>query len=282
MIDVDSILYETIKKSGIDLLLSLPCIMLKGLLELIDEKKEIQHIPITREEEGVGIAAGAYLGGKTPAILMQNSGLGNSVNAIKSLLQLYKIPVVFIMSHRGAEGERILAQIPMGKLTPDLLDLLEIKKYVINSLDSINEILDAVELSKKTKISAIQANNNIDAGPIYLKKDLSLDGSAREIFARASKIAIDNMIPYIIKNEPFPIPQKGNVVPFKRRKVEDSNLPKLTKLNEIYDFIRMLDAEGYPLAYIENNNFKIEFSDAKLNNGIINCKAKIKKMDGTK
>ena len=106
---------------------------------------------------------------------------------------------------------------------------------------------------KKTKISAIQANNNIDAGPIYLKKDLSLDGSAREIFARASKIAIDNMIPYIIKNEPFPIPQKGNVVPFKRRKVEDSNLPKLTILNEIYDFIRMLDAEGYPLAYIDSS-----------------------------
>ena len=79
---VDLKLYEEIKKSGIDLILSLPCILLKGLLTLIDEKKEIQHIPITREEEGVGIAAGAYLGGKTPAILMQNSGLGNSVNAI--------------------------------------------------------------------------------------------------------------------------------------------------------------------------------------------------------
>ncbi len=162
MIDIDSILYETIKKSGIDLLLSLPCIMLKSLLELIDEKKEIQHIPITREEEGVGIAAGAYLGGKTPAILMQNSGLGNSVNAIKSLLQLYKIPVIFIMSHRGAEGEKILAQIPMGKLTPDLLDLLEIKKYLINSLDNIKDILKAVELSKKTKIStAILLKRNL-------------------------------------------------------------------------------------------------------------------------
>ena len=99
-------LYETIKNSGIDLILSLPCILLKSLLEIIDEKNEIQHIPVTREEEGVGIAAGAYLGGRKPAILMQNSGLGNSVNAIKSLLQLYKIPVIFIMSHRGAEGGR--------------------------------------------------------------------------------------------------------------------------------------------------------------------------------
>ncbi|MFX0023436.1 MAG: sulfopyruvate decarboxylase subunit alpha [Candidatus Hermodarchaeota archaeon] len=149
--NVDIALYNMIKVSGIDLILSVPCIMLKNLLELIDEKKEIQHIPVTREEEGVGIAAGAYLGGRTPAILMQNSGLGNSVNAIKSLLQLYKIPVIFIMSHRGAEGEKILAQIPMGKLTPDLLDLLEIEKCIINSLDNVNEISKAVIKSKKTK-----------------------------------------------------------------------------------------------------------------------------------
>ncbi len=146
-------LYEEIKKSGIDLILSLPCILLKGLLKLIDEKNEIQHIPITREEEGVGIAAGAYLGGKTPAILMQNSGLGNSINAIKSLLQLYKIPVIFIMSHRGAEGEKILAQIPMGQLTPDLLDLLNIRKYIIHSMEKIKEVKIAVSISKKSKES---------------------------------------------------------------------------------------------------------------------------------
>ena len=146
-------LYEEIKKSGIDLILSLPCILLKGLLELIDEKNEIQHIPITREEEGVGIAAGAYLGGKTPAILMQNSGLGNSINAIKSLIQLYKIPIIFIMSHRGAEGEKILAQIPMGQLTPDLLDLLNIRKFIIYSMEKIKEVKDAVNVSKKSKES---------------------------------------------------------------------------------------------------------------------------------
>ncbi len=150
---VDLKLYEEIKNSGINLILSLPCILLKGLLNLIDEKKEIQHIPITREEEGVGIAAGAYLGGKTPAILMQNSGLGNSINAIKSLLQLYKIPVIFIMSHRGAEGEKILAQIPMGELTPDLLDLLNIQTFIIDSIDTIKKVNIAINISKKSKKS---------------------------------------------------------------------------------------------------------------------------------
>ncbi|KKK45644.1 hypothetical protein LCGC14_0566660 [marine sediment metagenome] len=144
---VDLKLYEELKRSGINLILSLPCIMLKNLLLIIEERDDIPHISITREEEGVGIAAGAYLGGKTPAILMQNSGLGNSINAIKSLLQLFKIPVIFIMSHRGAEGEKIAAQIPMGQLTPDLLDLLKIEKFIIDSKEKIKNIRNAVQTS---------------------------------------------------------------------------------------------------------------------------------------
>jgi len=151
--NIDLSLYNSIKNAGIDLILSLPCIMLKDLLTVIEERKEIQHIPITREEEGVGIAAGAYLGGKTPAILMQNSGLGNSINAIKSLLHLYRIPVVFIMSHRGAEGEKILAQIPMGQLTLDLLDLLDIQKFIVNSKDDIKKITSAINTSIESKSS---------------------------------------------------------------------------------------------------------------------------------
>ena len=86
--NVDVILYETIKDLGVNLLLTLPDNMIQGLLKIISERNEIREIVITREEEGIGIAAGAYLGGMTPAIIMQNSGLGNSINAIKSLLQL--------------------------------------------------------------------------------------------------------------------------------------------------------------------------------------------------
>jgi sulfopyruvate decarboxylase subunit alpha len=150
--NVDLLLYKAIRNSKIDLILSLPCIMLKGLLQVIEEKNEIDHISITREEEGIGIAAGAYLGGKVPAIVMQNSGLGNSVNAIKSLLQLYRIPVIFIMSHRGGEGEKILAQIPMGKLTPDLLDLLKIETFIVDSERNIKHIQTAVEQSLSSGI----------------------------------------------------------------------------------------------------------------------------------
>jgi len=143
--NVDLQLYEAIKESGINLILSVPCGMLKGLLKIITEKNEIQHISITREEEGVGIAAGAYLGGRTPAILMQNSGLGNSINAIKSLIQLYNIPIVFIMSHRGAEGEKILAQMPMGQVTLSLLDCISLESAIIDSKIKIGTISDIVK-----------------------------------------------------------------------------------------------------------------------------------------
>ncbi|UCD01158.1 MAG: sulfopyruvate decarboxylase subunit alpha [Promethearchaeota archaeon] len=149
--NIDLELYKSIKNSGINLLLSVPCIMLKGLLEIIEVKKEIQHIPVTREEEGVGIAAGAYLGGKVSAILMQNSGLGNSINAIKSLLDVYMIPVIFIMSHRGAAGEKIVAQIPMGQITMDLLKCLTLETYILDSPEKIKNIEIAVNEAKKNK-----------------------------------------------------------------------------------------------------------------------------------
>lgn len=151
--NIDQKLYEIIKDFGIDLVLSVPCILLKDILDLINERKEVLHIPVTREEEGVGIAAGAYIGGKRPAILMQNSGLGNSINAIKSLLELYNIPIIFIMSHRGGKGEKILAQIPMGKITDKLLDVIGIKTWSIKSSKEITKLKEAIIYSQEHKCS---------------------------------------------------------------------------------------------------------------------------------
>lgn len=61
------------------------------------------------------------MGGKKTAILMQNSGLGNSINALKSLTELYEFPLLMIISHRGTEGENICGQVPMGESTPLIL-----------------------------------------------------------------------------------------------------------------------------------------------------------------
>jgi len=128
-LDSSEAIYQGIKSAGIDFIVSVPCINLGKLLEIVEKDPEIKHVPVTREEEGIGICAGAYLGGRKTAILMQNSGLGNCVNALGSLYQLFSLPLVMIMSHRGTEGEPIIGQVPMGKATPKVLKAMELKYF---------------------------------------------------------------------------------------------------------------------------------------------------------
>lgn len=128
----------------------------------------------------------------------------------------------------------------------------------------------------ETKISALKVVKDLDAGPIYFKRDLTLDGSATEIFCRASDIIFNEMIPEIIKNEPKLTPQRGKTTIFKRRIPEQSDISNLTTSTKVYDYIRMLDAEGYPPAFVETSKLKIEFSKSKLDDGYVLAQAKIK------
>jgi sulfopyruvate decarboxylase subunit alpha len=123
-------IHEALIRCRIDMITSVPCINLKELLDLVRTDPTIEYVPVSREEEGVGICAGAYLGGMRPAILMQNSGLGNSINALASLDLLYGIPLLMVISHRGVEGEQMIAQVPMGQLTEPLLRTMKITYYV--------------------------------------------------------------------------------------------------------------------------------------------------------
>ena len=127
--DSSEAVYQGLKKAEINFIVSLPCVNLGKILEIIEKDDEIIHIPVTREEEGIGICAGAFFGGKKTAILMQNSGLGNCVNALASLYQLYSLPLVMIMSHRGTKGEPIVGQVPMGQATPKILEAMDLKYF---------------------------------------------------------------------------------------------------------------------------------------------------------
>ena len=121
--------YNALKKTGTNFVVSLPCVNLSKIMKMVDYDPDIIHVPVTREEEGLGICAGAFMGGKKTAILMQNSGLGNCVNALASLFELYKLPILMIISHRGTDGEFMSAQIPMGNATPKVLDALQIPYF---------------------------------------------------------------------------------------------------------------------------------------------------------
>lgn len=131
----------------------------------------------------------------------------------------------------------------------------------------------------KTKISAIRVVKDIDAGPIYLKHDLDLQGSATEIFIRLAEIVFDKMIPRIIKDNPEPMPQEGEPVFFKRRKPAQGDISELDNIDKIYDYIRMLDAEGYLQAFVETDRLKIEFLKARKEDDFILAEARIRIID---
>ncbi|HBH45839.1 MAG TPA: methionyl-tRNA formyltransferase [Candidatus Jacksonbacteria bacterium] len=128
---------------------------------------------------------------------------------------------------------------------------------------------------RKTKISALKVDKGLDTGDIYYKENLSLEGNAVKIYKRASKIVFQKMIPLIVKNKPIPQKQQGRTEIFKRRTPAESKIPNNLTVEKMYDFIRMLDAPGYPKAFMETKKLKIDFSQAQLKNNQLTAKTQI-------
>lgn len=116
---------------------------------------------------------------------------------------------------------------------------------------------------KETQLSALRCVAKVDAGPIYAKRPLSLLGTAEEIFLRAADL-MNEMVIEIVSNNIEPLPQIGEPTFFQRRQRADGNLSGLDELHQVFDYIRMLDGEGYPPAFIETAQFRFEFSRASL------------------
>lgn len=128
---------------------------------------------------------------------------------------------------------------------------------------------------RKTVMTAFKMTDELDAGPIYLKRPFSLDGSAREIFLRATEVSA-TMIEKIITDEPEPRPQTGEGTTFTRRKPDQSEITlEFDDSRRLYDHIRMLDAEGYPAAYLRFGNFVFSFSNATLESDRISAVVEI-------
>lgn len=123
-----------------------------------------------------------------------------------------------------------------------------------------------------TKISAIQVVKELDAGPVYRKETLDLSGSAAEIFQRAAELIFHRMIPDIVSKHPIPQKQEGEVVYFRRRKPEESEIQPNMPINKVYDYIRMLDAEGYPAAFIPFGSYHLKLTDASYEDGKLSAR----------
>lgn len=149
-----------------------------------------------------------------------------------------------------------MTDLPFGRGGSPLQNLLERKIY-------------------KTKISAIKCSNILDGGEVYLKKDFDIsNGNAQEIYENAAKIIFE-MIEEIMRTNLQPSPQIGEVVEFKRRTPKQSNISDLNDLESIYNHIRMLDAPGYPSAFIECGNIRYEFSKVTKNGNKLKAEVSI-------
>ncbi len=130
----------------------------------------------------------------------------------------------------------------------------------------------------ETRVSAFEITEAMDAGDIYLKADLSLRGSAQEIYERASALSFQ-MITEILVSKPTPQPQEGTITTFQRRTPDQSEIASDTNLQnnlqQLYDHIRMLDAEGYPKAFLNVGNLRLEFSQARMNDHSIQAQVEI-------
>ncbi len=130
-------IYSALKANSVTLVSALPETWLVHLIRMAEDDPDVTLVRLAKEEEGVGISTGAHLAGARSVMLMQNHGFLQSVNGIVSCAQLYRIPLVMLISHRGWFGERDPWQTEGGLVTIPVLDALRIPYETLESLDHV-------------------------------------------------------------------------------------------------------------------------------------------------
>jgi len=139
-----------LKEAGINLVASVPDINLVELINLLYQDKDITHLPVGREEEGIGVCTGAYLGGKRVAMLMQNGGLMNSCNGLTTTALQSGIPILLLVYYAGDMGDSAFHM--LGLLTEPVLDGLGIKYTVMRDPAKVkSQIGDAITAAVASK-----------------------------------------------------------------------------------------------------------------------------------
>ena len=136
------IVHQRFQANGIGLVAHVPDAALVGLIGACEADGDIEVLQLTREEEGVGILSGAYLGGKRGALLMQSSGLGNCINALGGLPMAYRIPFIMLITPRGRLSEFNPSQVPAGRAVPKVLDALGIETVILERLEEVETVVD--------------------------------------------------------------------------------------------------------------------------------------------
>src|ERR1700684_2734729 len=132
-------IFDALKKCDVRLMSALPETWLVHLIRMADDDPEMILVRLAKEEEGVGVSAGAHFAGVKSAMLMQNHGLLASMNGIVSFAHLYKIPLVMLISYRGSFGERDPWQTQGGNVTEPLLRALGIPYFFLDQVEPVTK-----------------------------------------------------------------------------------------------------------------------------------------------
>jgi sulfopyruvate decarboxylase subunit alpha len=139
-----------LKEAGIDLVASVPDTNLLEVVNLLAADGAITHVPVGREEEGIGICTGAYLGGKHPALVMQNAGLMNSCNGITTTGLQFGIPILLLIYYAGDLGDNAFHM--LGLVTEPILQALGVKYAVVRDPAEVKkQVADAVSICYAAK-----------------------------------------------------------------------------------------------------------------------------------
>lgn len=164
MINKTHLFVNLLKDLGVNFFAGVPCSILKGVINELINDSSVVYISSTREDEAIGIASGAYLAGKMPAVLMQNSGLGNSLNALTSLNLIYKIPCLILMGWRGYKGMDAPEHLIIGNINENLLDVAGVPFFIFerDNIEAVTTQAISLMAARKTPVSILIKNGIIE------------------------------------------------------------------------------------------------------------------------
>lgn len=149
MVESDSFV-QALQDIGFNFFTGVPDSILGGIIATLMERR--LYTPAVREDEAVAMAAGAFMGGQTPAVLMQNSGLGTSLNTLISLNLIYQQPCLLLISWRGFQGKDAPEHLVMGQSMPQILDSVKIPHRTLSEQTMVDDLRWMAETYMKERI----------------------------------------------------------------------------------------------------------------------------------
>jgi sulfopyruvate decarboxylase subunit alpha len=133
-----------LKNARIDFVATLPDEKMLELIRTVEKDPDLKHVPLCREEEGIGICAGAYLAGRRTALIMQNAGFLNSCNALTTTSMQFQIPTLLLIYYAGDIGDRGFTT--LGAVTEPVLHGMGIRYYILRRREEVDEVLRGAQI----------------------------------------------------------------------------------------------------------------------------------------